>query len=310
MNGEKKDLVYHFPPFWLDEGAARLWEGGEHRPLRRKTFALLHYLVTHAGQLASKDDLLAEGWPDVTVNEIALAVCIHELRQVFGDDAEAPRFIETAHGSGYRFVAPVTISHGHADAQRRSAPRINAPQVVVGRERDLSLLLEAWKLALEGARQVIFVGGEPGIGKTALVDHFLSIVAQSGPVLIGRGQCVEQYGEGEAYLPILEALGRMCHGAGGGEMRDVLRRLAPSWFAQMPGIVDATEAQAIQLQAARSTGPRMLREMAEALEFIAATRPVIVVCEDLHAGDRSTVELIDYLARRRGAADDSRDPPR
>ena len=61
----------------------------------------------------------------------------------------------------------------------------------------------------------MFVTGEPGIGKTTLVETFLAQIARRAALRIGRGQCVEQYGAGEAYLPVLEALGRLGRAAGG-----------------------------------------------------------------------------------------------
>ena len=61
----------------------------------------------------------------------------------------------------------------------------------------------------------MFVTGEPGVGKTTLVDLFLQRAAVHERMRIGRGQCLERYGQGEAYLPILEALGRLSRESGG-----------------------------------------------------------------------------------------------
>jgi chromosomal replication initiation ATPase DnaA len=101
----------------------------------------------------------------------------------------------------------------------------------VGREQELARLHELFARAQRGERQTLFVFGEPGIGKTALVDCFLDQVRTNGSVRIGRGQCIEHYGPGEAYLPILEALGQLCHELGGEQVMAVLRRHAPSWMA-------------------------------------------------------------------------------
>ena len=103
-------------PMWLDLANERLWCGDQALALRPKTFALLRYLVAHPGQLLTKAALLDALWPETMVSEVALSVCIRELRQALGDDARAPRFIETVHRRGYRFI-------GHLPTVPLSAPR-------------------------------------------------------------------------------------------------------------------------------------------------------------------------------------------
>jgi len=77
--------------------------------------------------------------------------------------------------------------------------------------------LQSWySRVLEGQRRIIFVTGEAGIGKTTLVQAFLNLIAQKGTIRLGRGQCIEQYGTGEPYMPVLEALTRLCREPGGG----------------------------------------------------------------------------------------------
>jgi predicted ATPase len=84
----------------------------------------------------------------------------------------------------------------------------------VGREQELGQLQRWFEKAVRGERQVVFVTGEPGIGKTTLGDLFQEWLHGQQQVWVGRGQGVEQYGEGEAYLPILEAIGELARGPG------------------------------------------------------------------------------------------------
>ncbi len=72
------DTVYFFP-FRFENQSGRLWREDEERVLRPKTAAVLHYLVTHAGQVVSKDELLMAVWPEVIVSEAVLTMCISEL---------------------------------------------------------------------------------------------------------------------------------------------------------------------------------------------------------------------------------------
>src|SRR5438876_2330923 len=97
-----------FDEFQLDLHDERLWRGHEVLHLHPKTFAVLCCLVTQAGQLVTKDTLLEAVWPETVVSEAVVTVAIRALRRVLGDRAHTPRFIETVHGRGYRFVAPVS----------------------------------------------------------------------------------------------------------------------------------------------------------------------------------------------------------
>ncbi len=97
-----------FPLFRLDPTNAQFWRGHEQVRLRRKTFDVLRHLVEHPGQLITKDVLIETVWAGMAVSDSLPAICVRELRKALGDDARTPRFIETAHGRGYRFIAEVT----------------------------------------------------------------------------------------------------------------------------------------------------------------------------------------------------------
>src|SRR5215475_15623127 len=108
----KPERSVAFPPFLLDIVAECLQHDGQQIFLRPKTFALLRYLVEHPGALVTKEELLNAVWPDISVSEGVLTVCMTELRKALGDDAKAPQFIETVHRRGYRFIAPLTTAPG------------------------------------------------------------------------------------------------------------------------------------------------------------------------------------------------------
>jgi DNA-binding response OmpR family regulator len=84
----------------LDLIDACLWRGMQRIPLRPKTFAVLRCLLAHPGQLVTKAALLDAVWPETMVTDVALMICIRELRQALGDDPKTPQFIETIHRRG------------------------------------------------------------------------------------------------------------------------------------------------------------------------------------------------------------------
>ncbi len=298
-----------FEPYRLDLGREQLWRGQDVIPLTNKAFAVLRYLLEHAEQLVTRDALMEAVWPGVFVSDAALTVCIHELRQALEETAQAPRFIETVRGRGYRFLAPVTAPVP-TPARREPLPS-SSPQAVftevsptelVGREPELRQLHEHFETALQGERQIVFITGEAGIGKTALVEAFLAQIAHDERVLIGHGQCIEQYGAGEAYLPLLEALGRLCRGPGGQALVELLRQEAPSWLLQMPALLGSDAFDSLQRRDGGATQERMLRELAEAVERLTAEQPFILVLEDLHWSDSATLDWLAYVTRRRDDA--------
>jgi predicted ATPase len=156
---------------------------------------------------------------------------------------------------------------------------------------------------LKGQRQIVFITGEPGIGKTALVDEFQRLSTREEPTLrIARGQCVEGYGSAEAYYAMLEALGQLCHGPEGKRVVEILAAQAPTWLVQFPALLKRVERQTLQQEIVGATRDRMLREIREALDTLTSETPLLLVFEDLQWADRSTVDLISALARQRTPA--------
>jgi predicted ATPase len=168
---------------------------------------------------------------------------------------------------------------------------------VFGRESPLSHLQEAFERALRGRRQVVFITGEPGIGKTSLVGAFVERVLAQTEMMVARGQCVEHYGEREAYYPMLEALSHLSRQANGAVLTDVLAKHAPTWLVQLPWLVTPGRRQALQRETLGATRERMLREISRALEELTAETPLALVLEDLHWSDYSTVDLLSAVAR-------------
>jgi DNA-binding winged helix-turn-helix (wHTH) protein/tetratricopeptide (TPR) repeat protein len=289
-------LLVRFGEHELDEANARLRCGARVVELAPKAFGVLCELARQPGRLVTKDALLDAVWGHRHVSESVLKSTVSQLRQALGDDAQAPRCIETVARRGYRFL-PETATTSHAPAPPPLAPPI-APAgpgpSLVGRGRALATLRQAWERASGGERQILWVTGEPGVGKSSLVDGF---VASLGGVALALGQCVEPYGAGEPYLPVLDALGGLCRQDPA--LPALMRSVAPTWLLQLPWLVDDAQREALQRELSGASQDRMLREMGELLDRYAQDRPLLLVTEDLHWSDGATVRLIDHLARRR-----------
>src|SRR5882724_6801643 len=117
-----------FEPFRLDVRNQQLWRGQEVIRLTSKALAVLCYLVERSGQLVTKDELFTAVWPGVVVSDSALVACIGELRRVLGDARRTPQFIETVHGRGYRFIAPLSTQDS---ALRTLLPLPDKPSIAV-----------------------------------------------------------------------------------------------------------------------------------------------------------------------------------
>src|SRR5262249_15909045 len=260
------------------------------------------------GSLVTKQQVLESVWPQTFVGDAVLKDCIRQLRDALGDNAQAPCYIETAHRRGYRFIArpvgPPLILHSEvADRLHPHRPEIKeAPASVLGRGAELKKLAGWLNRAVTGERQVVFVTGEAGIGKTTLVQALQQQALQPDKISIARGQCLEHYGAGEAYMPVLDAFSRLGRTDEGARIVECFRRNAPTWLAQIPSLVPPNERESLQTQALGATRERMVREMADAVEVLTKDKPLMLVLEDLHWSDFSTIDLISYLARRRDPA--------
>ena len=290
------------PPFRLDLAEKQLWKGTQQIPLRPQSFVVMCHLLKQAGRIVPTQELLSECWPEEAGTRNALKSCIRDIRLAFGDPAQSPRFIETVPRQGYRFIrtsredtdttpalAPSTQSH--TDSAAKS----------IGREAEL-LQLRTWLgKAADGDPQLVFISGEPGIGKTTLIEMFLAQLAQLAtdqPYWVARGQCVEHYRLGEAYMPILSAWESLCRDTAGGRCRAVLRQHAPSWLGQLPTLLSPADQETLPQELLGVSRERMLGEMMTAIETLAADQLVIFVLEDLQWSDASTIDFLATLAQR------------
>ncbi len=287
-----------FGSFRLDPTDERLWKDGVPIEMPPRAFGLLLHLALRPGQLATKEDLLDTLWPDAHVSDAVLKAAVSDVRRALGERVRDPQIVQTVHRRGYRFIARIE------EEESVAGPPSDSPEgasELVGRSEELALLGSEWSRARRAKRRTIWVTGEAGIGKTAVVDAFARRAAREGARVL-HGFARESYGEGEAYLPILEALGSLCRSDDGEDARAILESHAPSWLVQMPWLVRPEDRDRLESAVRGARRERMLREVAEAIDAIATDRPLLVLLEDLHWSDPSTLDVFAMLAQRQSPA--------
>ena len=295
-----------FDEFELDEENALLTKGGRPVALPPKAFAVLCTLARQPGKLTKKEDLLDAVWGHRHVSESVLKTTISQVRTALSDPAAKPRYIETASRRGYRFIGVILGAPVPARSASPSAPPVHVelkPAVtesrptMIGRTAPLAKLHAAWRNVVNGNRSVFWIAGDAGVGKTTLVEQFIS---ELPGVLMIRGQCVEQYGAGEPYLPVLEALSALCRSQP--EVAELMRAFAPTWLVQLPWLMSEAERATLYRELSGANQERKVREIAELMGRFTAQHPVLFLTEDLHWSDTATLRLLDHFARRTSPA--------
>jgi DNA-binding winged helix-turn-helix (wHTH) protein len=280
----------------VDEANECLWWGDRRIDLTPKAFLVLRRLMQQANQIVTRGELFDAAWPDTHVSDGVLTLAINQLREAFGDDARQPRFIETVHRRGYRWIGETGVQ-----PQSPTPPHVHTSPAV-GREATLAALDQAFRGATRGARQMVFVTGEPGIGKTTVVNAFIDRLREAESFMLARGQCVDGYGASEAYLPLLEAVERLCRETTRAAPAQQLRRLAPTWLLQLPRLLTTGEEDELRRVLAGSGGERMVRELVSFVDELTVDQTLVLVLEDLHWSDHATMAALAALTTRREPA--------
>ncbi|HKW68533.1 MAG TPA: AAA family ATPase [Terriglobales bacterium] len=290
-----------FGSFVANLRSGQLHRAGRKLKLQEQPFSILAMLLERAGDIVTREELRQRLWSDDTFVDFdhGINMAIAKIREVLGDSSENPRYIETLGRRGYRFIAPVepvgkTISSSRQPAALQSAN--SASRHSVGRQKELSELRAGFASAVAGKGSCICVAGEPGIGKTTLVENFLAQLRERGEnFLLAKGRCSERLAGSEAYLPFLEALQHLLR-THGNITEQKLRKVAPSWYAQLFPLTESDPSDAaIQAYSRSTTKERIKREISAFLEEIAWLEPLILFLDDLHWADSSTIDLLAYL---------------
>jgi predicted ATPase len=180
-------------------------------------------------------------------------------------------------------------------------PAIPPPQRhVVGRKKELAALHDGFTSALSGRGLFLCVAGDAGVGKTTLVEDFLSGLAANGPTcVVAQGRCSERLSGTEVYLPFLEALESLLHGKDGDAVARTMKAVAPTWYAQVVPMATQDSSFARVLEQAKAVSQeRLKRELGAFLQEASRLRPLLLFVDDLHWADASTIDLLAYVGSK------------
>ena len=288
--------LFEFEDFVLDRGACELRRGEAVVPLQRIPLELLCLLVERRGQLVTREEILERVWgKGVFVDsENSINTAVRKVRRALSDDPEAPRFVVTVPARGYRFVAEIRAPKTSRAVQFRARP----PRGMVGRERELASLLSALDDAASRSGRLVLISGEPGVGKTRMADE-VAAAADAKRMAILVGHCSE-HDEAVAYLPFVEILEDFIDRASNpdvlraalGDQGPELARLIPKLkniLPELPPPLDLPSAQARR---------HLFNCVFDFVARIASEQPTLMILEDLHWADDSTLSLLDHLTQR------------
>ncbi len=156
-------MEFRFADFVLDSLSRRLWRADSEVLLTPKALDVLFHLVEHAGEVVERDALLEAVWKNTYVDDHALSVQIAEVRKALDDRSGTPRFVETRHRRGYRFVAEVTRHQTVAplrlpmpDSSEAGEPHFAMPETRYARSGDVDI---AYQVLGDGPLDLVFVMG-------------------------------------------------------------------------------------------------------------------------------------------------------
>ena len=314
--GERATLA--IGSFRLDVDTATLYRGNDPLPVGRRAVALLSALAKRQGLVVSKDELIQAAWSGLAVEESNLSVQIAALRKALAAEPGGGSWIETLPRRGYRFVGPTTTSShrsaideekvssalgvrlaipspGAAGGRSQEGSIARRSRWLVGRNGPLATLDKVTQRMLAGDRQVVFITGEVGIGKTSLIEMAMEQLSRYRVETL-CGFCTERFSTNEAFLPLIDALTTRCRGPDGSAVLEAVRTHAPTWLLQMPGFLDVADHAAFRNEVFGATRERMLREFCDLLEALSVDRPWVLVIEDMHWSDFQTVDVLSRFA--------------
>ena len=287
--------IYRFGDFELNPYTRQLLHQGRRVAIQLKPFELLVYLIRHRDRVVPREELLAQIWRDVHVDEPAVRFTVHRARLAVRDDGIRQEVIRTIPGAGFRFVAPVEdLGHQAGTKEWRGLSAFHTP--FLGRSR---LLAEGAALLDDAARgqgRVLLMSGEAGIGKTRALEQLANLAGSRGFRVL-HGRCVESEGA-PAFWPWIQILRAAVAADVPRSMLCALGESAPevAWMVPelRPFVSDVPQMQSLGAQAARFM---LFDGVTGFLKGLAVDRAQLLCIDDLHCADTASLALLLHVAQ-------------
>ena len=285
--------ITRFADFELDRAAYQLRRKGFVIPLEPIPLELLFVLVEKPGHLLTRDEIYQRIWGKnhFLDSENAINTAIRKVRRALNDNARNPQLVTRVCRKGYRFTRSV-------EGEDPKATSIRSSSKFVGREREMAELGEALADSVSGQGRFALISGEPGIGKSRICSELAADAEKNGMEVV-IGHCVEQ--EVIAFLPFVEILERYIDRTRStdelrrlmGEEGPELGRLLPKLRHILP---DLPTPPGLEVHLARR---HLFNCFCDFLARRAREQPTLLILEDLHWADDSTLALVDHLSQHR-----------
>ena len=296
-------MPFEFGEFSLDDVRCELRRRGEPVRVQRKVFDFLSYLIRHRDRLVTKEELLENVWGGTAVSEASLSRTMAHVRRALGDRVRDPVWVATIHGRGYRFIGDL---HDAPTAARTEEPpsgadpeaggRPDPRRVLAGRTRERGVLQEALTRARSGSGGLLLLEGEAGIGKSRLLEWAAEEASRRGFAAI-VSQCREDEGA-PALLPWIDLLRQLLEDAPSARSEAALERAGPALLRLCPELFP---------EGASETGPpgdpnaspfQGRAAVSALLAELASGQPLVLLLDDLHRADPSSVAMLEFLIAR------------
>ena len=174
-------------------------------------------------------------------------------------------------------AAELRIELMSGSPEAKLPPSRAAKPHTVGREKERMELRAGFESALSGKGLLLCVSGEPGIGKTTLVEDFIAELTAEGRCTVARGRSSERLAGTEAYLPWLEALESLLQSGTNPAVGQMMKQIAPTWYAQVVPLFGSDEGTARLTNEVRAASQeRMKRELGAFLQEVSRPRPLVL----------------------------------
>jgi DNA-binding winged helix-turn-helix (wHTH) protein/tetratricopeptide (TPR) repeat protein len=307
---ENEQQHIEFAEFVFETGGNLLMRGGAVVSLEPSAARVLRYFLESDGRLVSKEELLETVWRDVFTTEDVLKRAVSQIRRALGDDAQNPRFIETHHRRGYRFITAPKSNQQSKSVNLKAQNSVKFYEknpdgdpnfdCFVGREREIIFLQTEFRRVQNGAGQPILLVGEPGIGKTQTAARFTGWASATHNTVPLR---VRFFDYEASYLPpydlFLDLLGEACAKVFEIDAEIVLKNeslfelVEKQLNVRLPGDL-LTNSLEIRQSADAS---RIIAPLAECFARLSRKRPLVLIFDDIQWADETSRKIIGFLMR-------------